>query len=375
MDFCGKALGAVVVLAFFAIPPANGQDSTQAFIQTEILKTHKTRISAYPYVYYTPETAFAIGAGGITTFYTSQSAVLRASKIALSGYYSTRKQYRFSLGPQLYLAQNSIFLSADVNFGKYVDKFWGIGRDTPDIENEDYDSRAWGLTLNFQFPPLLKILPRRKSGIIYDFYQKTITNTKGNPFLEAGDLTGTEGGLSSGLGLAFVWDTRTHIFYPTAGGFYQLRGIFYRNTFGSDFNFDHYEIDLRKYLSILKDRVLAFQLFASFQRGNPPFYELSLLGGSHIMRGYFQGRYRDKNLLAGQVEFRTHLWRRLGAVGFAGMGDVIGKISDFRIRTAKFSAGFGLRFIFNRAEHVNLRMDIGFGRDTNGVYFGLEEAF
>lgn len=375
MNFYGKFWGPVLVLALFAVPPAKGQDSTRTLIQTEILKTRKTRISVYPYVYYTPETAFAIGVGGIATFYTSQLAVLRASKFALSGYYSTRKQYKFSLAPQLYFAKNTIFLSANINFGKYVDKFWGISRDAPDIENEDYDSRAWGIMLDFQFPPLLKILPRRKSGIIYDFLYKTITDTKGNPFLEAGDLTGTEGGLSSGLGLAFVWDTRDHIFYPTAGGFYQLKGIFYRNTFGSDFNFDHYELDLRKYLAIAKGQVLAFHVFGSFQRGDPPFYELSLLGGSRIMRGYFQGRYRDKNLLAAQVEFRTHLWRRFGAVGFAGLGDVIGRISDFRIRDAKVSAGFGLRFVFNKAEHINLRMDIGFGRDTNGVYFGLEEAF
>jgi hypothetical protein len=35
----------------------------------------------------------------------------------------------------------------------------------------------------------------------------------------------------------------------------------------------------------------------------------------------------------------------------------------------------GARFLFNKAENVNLRADIGFGRETSGVYFGLEEAF
>jgi len=34
-----------------------------------------------------------------------------------------------------------------------------------------------------------------------------------------------------------------------------------------------------------------------------------------------------------------------------------------------------LRLLFNEAEHVNLRVDLGFGPSTNGLYFGLEEAF
>jgi hypothetical protein len=42
----------------------------------------------------------------------------------------------------------------------------------------------------------------------------------------------------------------------------------------------------------------------------------------------------------------------------------------------KYSVGAGLRFLFNKEEKVNLRMDIGFGSDGNrGVYFGIEEAF
>lgn len=38
--------------------------------------------------------------------------------------------------------------------------------------------------------------------------------------------------------------------------------------------------------------------------------------------------------------------------------------------------GGGLRYLFNKKENVNLRMDIGFGRDGNtGIYFGIKEAF
>jgi hypothetical protein len=42
----------------------------------------------------------------------------------------------------------------------------------------------------------------------------------------------------------------------------------------------------------------------------------------------------------------------------------------------KYSAGFGLRFMFNTVEKINARLDIGFGNDGNfGFYALVTEAF
>lgn len=354
-------------------------DSSRVLVKREILKTHKTRVNIFPYLFYTPETELAFGVGGIITFYTSEYALLRPSKITLSGYYSTKKQYKITLSPQMYFARNNLFLSANLDYGYYVDKFWGIGSATPDIDGEEYISSGWGIELNLQVPPLLGYIGRyvghTKTGIIYDYFNNTIEDKKSNPYLLSGEITGSEGGISSGLGLIWVWDNRDHIFYPARGGYHQVKTIFYQKAFGGSFDFNRYEADLRQYFAIQQTNVLAFQVFASFVRGNPPFNELSVLGGQRIMRGYYQGRYRDKNYLAGQAEYRRHLWRRLGFVAFAGLGDVESEMKDFRIKSAKFSGGFGLRFLFNQAEKVNIRADFGFGRNTSGVYFGVEEAF
>jgi len=54
--------------------------------------------------------------------------------VALSGYYATTGQYKFSLNPQLYFGRNKTIISANIDYGHYVDKFWGIGPDTPDID-------------------------------------------------------------------------------------------------------------------------------------------------------------------------------------------------------------------------------------------------
>ena len=125
-------------------------DTTQALVKRELLATRHTTISAYPYAYYTPETELAFGAGGIVTFYTSEERILRPSKSTVSAYYTTKKQYKFSLSPQLYFGENTLFISSDLSYGYYVDKFWGIGEDSPETGDEGYTSRAFAFNANVQ---------------------------------------------------------------------------------------------------------------------------------------------------------------------------------------------------------------------------------
>ena len=94
------------------------------------------------------------------------------------------------------------------------------------------------------------------------------------------------------------------------------------------------------------------------------------------MRGYFHGRYRDNIYMMLQLEYRQYFWKRLGFVVFGGAGNVSHEITTFTSSTIKVSYGGGLRFLFNKKQKINLRMDVGFGLDGNmGIYFGIEEAF
>lgn len=351
------------------------QDTTQALVKKEVLATRHTSISAYPYAYYTPETELAFGAGGIVTFYTSEERLLRPSKATVSAYYTTTNQYKFSLSPQLYFGQNTLFISADLTYGHYVDKFWGIGNDVPDIDETGYTSRAFGLDANVQVKPLKNWLGNTRTGIVFDFWNSDIADKKENPYLLSGDVEGSDGGVSSGLGFNWVWDTRDEIFWPTKGVLSQGKLVFYGPAFGSDFEFNRFEVDIRQYNALRAEKVLAFQLYVHAVSGTPPFYDLPALGGQRIMRGYYQGRYRDDIFAAAQAEYRAHLWKRFGYVLFAGIGDVADRWSEFQIDEIKSSFGAGLRCRFSKAEKVNLRVDVGFGRGTSGVYFGLEEAF
>jgi outer membrane protein assembly factor BamA len=279
--------------------------------------------------------------------------------------------------PQVYFARNLFFASARFEIGEYVDKYWGTGNSTPDIDDASYERKGWRVELEFQMPPLLHVFRNDKVGAILDIRYVDITDRRQNPYLTSGLTFGDEGGHHIGLGASWVWDSRDHVFYPGSGAFSKVEAVFYSRSFGGDYDFNRFEADLRFYHSINreKNQVMAYQVFGQFIRSHPPFYELAAMGGSMMMRGYFTGRYRDRNYLAGQAEFRSHLWWRFGMVAFAGAGDVSADGQDITIKGLKYTLGFGLRFKFNPAEKVNLRCDFGFGRSTSGVYFGLEEAF
>jgi outer membrane protein assembly factor BamA len=333
----------------------------------------KMNITAYPYVFYTPETELAFGAGGIMTFYTASDALLRPSKVGLSGYYSTLDQYQLSISPEVYFNKNRLFVGSRFAFGHYVDRFYGIGKDTPDLGTEDYTMDNFEIELDIEGPPFIFISDR--SGFLFEYQNTDIVDTKDNLYLTNGDVIGEDGGQTVGIGGIWSWDRRDNIFFPNSGEYHRVSILYYSEGLGGDFTFVEFEFEERYYYPFAPDQIFAINFYYNGVSGDVPFYKLPALGGQNRMRGYFKGRYRDKQYLMGQMEYRRYFWWRLGFVAFVGAGDVAPEITKFTLNTFKYSYGAGLRFLFNKAEKVNLRMDLGFGKDTNGIYFGLEEAF
>ncbi len=333
----------------------------------------RSALNAYPYAFYRPETQLAFGAGGVFTFFTKKDRELNPSKIVLASFYSTVKTYEINSWINLYFSKNRVASTAEITFSHTVDRYYGIGNNTPDLGTEEYILENIGGIFDFQLPPAIAMSDR--SGLIFEYRYYSLVDKKENPYLQNDTLNGVQGGNVSGLGLVWVWDTRDQVFFPNYGGLFNVRALFYVKDVGSDYTFSWLEVDSRRYWSFKSDQVVAVQVYFNSITGNPPFYELPALGGPKRMRGYFLGRYRDCNYLAVQLEYRQYFWKRLGFVAFLGSGDVASEVTKFQLTKMKNSYGVGLRFLFNKQKKINLRMDIGFGENTNGVYFGMEEAF
>jgi outer membrane protein assembly factor BamA len=333
----------------------------------------KSSLSAYPYAYYTPETQLAFGGGGVYTYYTARDSLLNPSNLTIGAYYATVKTYQVSLVSNVFFAQNRYSLYFDLVYGHYVERFYGVGNDTPELGSEEYVLDNVGGMIDVQLPPLMFICKR--GGLVLEYNDYRIADAKDNPYLQSDSIPGSDGGVVAGLGLVFVWDTRDHIFYPNEGGFTTVKYLFYTEHMGSDYTFTWVQINGRHYWSFAPDHVLAWQVYLEGADGNPPFFKLPALGGARLMRGYFYGRYRDFKYFTTQLEYRQFFWRRLGFVVFAGIGNVAPDMTSFKLNEFKPSFGVGLRFLFSKDEKINLRVDLGFGKDTNGLYFGIEEAF
>jgi hypothetical protein len=68
------------------------------------------------------------------------------------------------------------------------------------------------------------------------------------------------------------------------------------------------------------------------------------------------------------------VWR-FGLILFAGFGDVASTLGQLEISTVKPTYGLGIRFRIDELQKVEVRMDVGFGKGTNGIYFDINQAF
>ena len=162
------------------------------------------------------------------------------------------------------------------------------------------------------------------------------------------------------------------------GIFSELAFLNYSGEIGSDYDLTSFLFDNRFYIPVRKNNVLAFQLQGQFTQGNPPFNLLSLMGGESLMRGYYLGRYRDKHLLAGQVEYRMlpfSFSKRCGASLFFASGEVFNSDNNFQFKNLLPTGGAGLRFLLFPEKYIYTRVDFALTREGSGFYFFIGEAF
>jgi hypothetical protein len=326
---------------------------------------------AVPIIFYTPETDLSLGALAMILFRLTDQLNSRPSSTRFVGYYTLNSQFSFAIKPEIYFNDDKNLLQSDFSYSKIIDKYYGIGNDTREVEKPDYEARTFLMDLKYQS----QIFPHFRAGVIYEFSYAKIVDIKENPYLQSGSVTGSDGGLNSGLGIVASYDSRDRLFYPESGGYYEFASVFFTSILSSDFSYTKTLFDFRRFLKVSYDQVLAFQFFYNFIIGSAPFYDVPPLGGEDIMRGYFRGRYRDNHYFATQLEYRLRFWWKFGVVGFLGVGDVASKFTKFEMKKFKYSYGAGLRFRIDDAELIDLRADLGFGKSTFEVYFSYNQAF
>ncbi len=164
---------------------------------------------------------------------------------------------------------------------------------------------------------------------------------------------------NANVGLFAQYDTRDVTFNASKGMLVKMEAKWYPSLLGNTKrNFARFTFTFDYYQKLWKGGILAYDLLADATAGTPSWHMYAKLGGMDRMRGYYEGRYRDKRLVETQAELRQKIYRRHGIVGWFGVGQVWGT-RDFQWRNTLYSFGCGYRFEFKK--RMNIRLDYGWG--------------
>jgi outer membrane protein assembly factor BamA len=321
------------------------------------------------------ETSWAFGVATSLTFHlkSKDSATTRTSNLQAISLYTLHKQFIVAINGSIYFPGEKFIINQQLSYSYFPDLFWGLGKTSPDSSQENYKFNQYYIYLHPQ-----RLLSKNIFlGVIYEYQRVFNMSYPRGGLFDRENVVGRFGYHISGLGLSFTYDTRNNAFSPDRGTMLQFHFNHFAPFFGSDFKYTNFVIDARKFLRVYREQVLAFQAFGFFNAGDVPLRSLASLGGSNSMRGYYEGRYRDKNEVVLQSEYRIPIIGRFGAVVFGDFGNIGSRLSDLNFQDLKYSYGGGARVALSKSEKLNLRLDYGIGRGftSKGFYFQLGEAF
>ena len=340
--------------------------NTLLHAQTDSAKGGKRiRILPVPTIGYTPETRLYFGAVALFTINLYQDGITRTSNAKIEFNYTLNNQIIVETGWNYFFRKDSWFTRGTIAFARYPDYYFGVGATTSDSNEVRYQSNRFIVDVD-----LLKKIKGPLfigTGFRYLSYADISMLEGVNTYDELADAS------NFGFRLVGLYDSRNNILTPLTGTYIELA---ITPNFGS-FEYTSIQFDARQFwlLNPKKLSVLASRIVHSSVLGTPPFYDYALLGGDQQARGYFFGRYRDQNLNAIQLEYRQDIWWRLGFAVFGGV-NLVSKDWNIRTENVKPNLGLGLRFLVDKTEGTNLRLDYAIGQDgQSGFYISFGESF
>ncbi|WMJ71838.1 BamA/TamA family outer membrane protein [Cytophagaceae bacterium ABcell3] len=338
-------------------------------------KEHKPKIVGAPVIAYLPETSWQFGAGAKFLFnFKNDTIPTRTSFLAFTARYTLLHQIIFNPNYIIFTNGEKFLIKGEAGFTKFPNQYFGIGNNTPRSNKEEISFRQ----ITFDNIFYKKVKKDLFVGLGYRFINTYDLQSEKNGLLQKEEPPGYNGSIVSGLTAAITYDSRDNILNSTEGELIEFIAGAHGNYLGGNYNFISFLLDARKYISPFphRDDVVALQFYGMSSSSQTPFTSLAALGGDRIMRGYYQGRFRDQNIMVVQAEYRLPVYGRFGMTFFGGLGDVAGQVSDYAFSSIKPSYGAGLRFLVSKPDNLNIRFDYAFGRGGESMfYLNIAEAF
>jgi len=332
-----------------------------------------------------PEVGVMLVGGGLISFkLDKKNKIVQRSSVPFSFGYSSNGTANMNIRPSIFFKNDKNRLSGDIWMKDMPDNYWGIGYDAarepsePDSTTE-YKRNWWQVYLKYSH----QFREHFFGGILFDYNQTKATDMS-TQMMEDENVRQYGSYIRNwSVGLLFQYDSRDITVNAYEGLFLELSSNFYKSE---AFSFPNYQIivlDYRQYRQIQRPgQTLAWQAKMRIGNNEVPWSEMSQLGTPFDLRGYRWGRYRDKDMLFGIVEYRHMFMRktarkdgnmmsRFGFVTWIATGTIANNFTEMTNWLP--NAGVGLRFEVQK--RMNARFDFGIGDDTTAFYISFNEAF
>lgn len=336
---------------------------------------------------YTPEASFGVGGAVLASFkMNKRDTISQRSFLPVGLNLSVNGTIVVAGAGTFFFNENKFRIYANYGYRNEPAHYYGIG-----IEEADNTLRSDSTTKYhrsyFQLYPrfVWEIRPNFYVGGLFDLNFTNTTDINPEMAEDPYFLKYKSKYLNVGIGGLVQYDTRDDVATPSRGLLLSSNFKLFGKYLGGAYNYEILELEYRQFKNIFRPRsTLAWIAKTQIGFGDIPYSELPTFGSPFDLRGYYIGKYRDKSMAYGIVEYRHMLgsmekyksgnfWAKCGFVVWGGTGTV-GE-TPFDWNKWKFNFGAGIRFQMQPGK--NFRLDIGKGVGESGVqvYMNMTEAF
>ncbi|QHS58741.1 BamA/TamA family outer membrane protein [Chitinophaga agri] len=350
---------------------------------------HKRSFFPLPAAAYSQEKGLEVGVVMLYSFYTSKDPVLRNSTINLIPSITTEKQFKIDLKTDIWTDANNWHFKSNLRYHDFPINFYGLGDTTRKAGATLLDNRRYKVQLEAE----KRIGGHFYAGLSLLFQHDTYKAAEDKGVYPEMSLIDKDGGYATFIGATGIYDNRDNQNYTHKGSWMRLN-VAFAPAFLSKRALWKFDGQVRHFIPISARSTVGLNgLFNSLQGSTLPFYLLPEMGNDLMMRGYYTGRYRDQNYLAGQVEYRyflepripvniwfLHMEPKFALAAFGGSGAVFNN-RDIAMSHFKPTYGLGVRWFYDEGAKLTIRIDYAWGEKRrgedrqSGLYLSLAEAF
>ncbi|MCU0418822.1 MAG: outer membrane protein assembly factor [Cyclobacteriaceae bacterium] len=337
-----------------------------------VVRNKKIQFVPVPNLGTSPETGFFYGANATALFKVgNRDSLSRTSNASIDILRTQAHQSYVGLEYNLFLANEKYMARGTNEVFDFNLNYFGIG---PKAANQFEPFAFTQILLDNNL--FIRLKKNNYVGLGYRYHFWRLNDYRPGGLLDTDNVLGYRRSVSSGINLTYLLDSRDNIVNTYRGTLVSASLTANATWMGSTFNNPAVALEAAHFVPTFTERhVLALHTLASLNFGDVPFSEYNLLGGENIKRGFYNGRFRDQQFAAGQVEYRFPVYKRLGMVAFTSIGSVAREVTTFDASYLKVAGGGGLRYTLSKKERFNLRIDYGMGYESGFLYIGVGEAF